>query len=142
GRAREGVTLARTLGEPFSLAFALFMETVVHRMRRDWGPERERAAEVIALRDVHDFALWRGLGRLYHGLARAMAGEGASALAEVAEGLALVAGTGNRSGAPGFLSGLAAVQSAAGPRDEARGPTRGRLGVGGEGGPHLLAATP
>src|SRR5262249_59064453 len=36
GRARESVTLARTLGEPFDLALALFMETLVHELRRDW----------------------------------------------------------------------------------------------------------
>jgi predicted ATPase len=36
GRAREGVTPARTLGEPLDLAFALFLETLVHELRRDW----------------------------------------------------------------------------------------------------------
>src|SRR5262249_44803769 len=84
-RAREGVTRARTLGEPFTLAFALFFETLVHELRRDWRAQRERATEVIAVADVQGFPVWRGVGRIYHGLARAHAGEGADALAEVAE---------------------------------------------------------
>jgi class 3 adenylate cyclase/tetratricopeptide (TPR) repeat protein len=70
GRAREGVTLARTLGEPFNLAFALFFETLVHRLRRDWRAQRERAAEVMALADAQGFPLWRGAARIERGLAR------------------------------------------------------------------------
>jgi hypothetical protein len=34
-RAREAATLARQLDHPFSLAFALFYEAVVHSLRRD-----------------------------------------------------------------------------------------------------------
>src|SRR5262249_55344297 len=113
-RAREGVTRARTLGEPFTLAFALFFETLVHELRRDWRAQRERATEVIAVADVQGFPVWRGAGRMYHGLARVNAGEGADALTEVAEGLALHTSTGNRGGIPGMLAGLADGQRAAG----------------------------
>jgi adenylate cyclase len=113
GRAREGVALARRL-DPFSLGFALYFETVVHQLRRDWLAQRERAADVIALADVQGFPLWRGVGRIYHGLARVNAGEGAAALTEVAEGLALAAGTGNRGGVPPVLAALADGQRAAG----------------------------
>src|SRR5262249_12159741 len=70
GRAREGVTLARTLGDPFSLANALVIETLVHHLGRDWQAQRERAADVIAIGDVQGFPLCRGSGRIYHGLAR------------------------------------------------------------------------
>jgi len=83
-------------------------------LRRDWRAERERAADVIALGDVQGFPLLRGAGRIYHGLARVHAGEGADALTEVAEGLALHTSTGNRGGIPGMLAGLADGQRAAG----------------------------
>jgi class 3 adenylate cyclase/predicted ATPase len=140
GRARESLTLARTLGEPFTLAFALFMETLVHVVRRDWRTQRERAADVIALGDVHGFPLWRGLGRMFHGLARVNAGEGADALTEIAEGLALAAGTGNRGGAPGFFAALADGQRAAGQPATALGAVESGLAVATETGQHFWDA--
>src|SRR5262249_28331182 len=75
-RAREGVAHALTLAYPFDLAFALFFESVLHWTRQDPGSQRARAAEVIAIGDAQSFPLWRGVGRIYHGLARVMAGEG------------------------------------------------------------------
>jgi predicted ATPase len=141
GSAREGVTVARTLGEPFSLAFALFMETLVHRLRRDWQAQRERAAEVIAIGDAQGFPLWRGVGRMYHGLARVMAGKGTEASTEVAEGLALAAGAGNRGGVPGMLYALADGQRAAGQHAEALGTVESGLAVGAATGQHFHDAS-
>jgi predicted ATPase len=140
GCAREGVTFARTLGEPFSLAFALFFQNVVHLLRRDWRAQRERAAEVIALGDVQGFQLWRGVGRMYRGLARVMAGEGAAALAEVAEGRELAAATKNRGGVPVFLAALADGQRAAGQHAEALGTVESGLAVATETGQHFYDA--
>jgi len=115
------VTLARRLGEPLTLACALFFESRVHGLRRDWRAQRERATEVIALSDAQGFPLYRGAGRKSHGLARVNAGEGADALTEVAEGDALAAGTGHRGGAPAGLLALADGQRAAGrPADALR----------------------
>jgi class 3 adenylate cyclase/predicted ATPase len=140
GYAREGVALARTFREPFSLALALFMETLVHELRRDWRAERERAADVIALGDLHGFPLWRGLGRVYHGLARVHAGEGADALTEVAEGRALAAGTEHRPGLPSALAVLADGQRAAGQHAAALGAVESGLAVATERGQHFFNA--
>jgi predicted ATPase len=140
GRAREGVTLARTLGEPFNLAFALFMETQVHELRRDWRAQRERATEVIAVADVQSFPLWRGAGRIYHGLARVHAGEGADALTEVAEGLALTAVAAHGGGAPAVLSALADGQRAAGQHAAALGMVESGLAVATDTGQHFYDA--
>ena len=140
GRARESVTLARTLGEPFDLALALLMETLVHELRRDWRAELERAADVIALSDVQGFPLLRGAGRIYHGLARVNAGEGADALTEVAEGLALATGTGSRGGIPGILAGLADGQRAAGQHADALGTVESGLAVATATGQHFRDA--
>jgi predicted ATPase len=140
GRAREGVTLARTLDEPFNLAFALFLETQVHQWRRDWRAQRERATEVIAVADVQGYPLLRGAGRMYHGLARVNAGEGADALTEVAEGLALTAETGTMGGTPGGLLAVADGQRAAGQPAEALGTVERGLAVATETGQHLLDA--
>src|SRR5262249_20165472 len=139
-RVGESVTIARTLGEPFDLALALFMETLVHQLRRDWRAERERAADVIALGDVQGFPLLRGAGRIYHGLARVHAGEGADALTEVAEGLALAISTGNRGGIPGILAGLADGQRAAGQHADALGTVETGLAVATATGQHFVDA--
>jgi len=137
-RAREGVALARTLAHPFSLAFARFMETLVHRMRRDPKAQQESAAEVIAIGEAQGFPLWRGVGRVYHGHARVRIGEGASALAEIAEGLAFAAGTGNRGGTPGILWSLADSQQAAGQYAEALSTVEGALATAASTGQHFF----
>jgi tetratricopeptide (TPR) repeat protein len=59
-RARDGVALARSLGDPFNLAMALFYETLVHWFRRDAATQRERAAETIALSDAQGFPMILG----------------------------------------------------------------------------------
>jgi predicted ATPase len=140
GRAREAVTLARTSGVPMRLAWALFHETMVHLLRRDWRAQRERAAEVIAIGDVRGFELWRGAGRIYHGLARVMAGEGPAALAEVAEGFALAAGTSHRLGAPGSVAALADGRRAAGKYAAALGTVESGFAVATETGQHFYDA--
>jgi len=119
-RARETVTLARRLSHPFSLAYALFFETVVHWYRRDVAAVRERATEVIALSEAQGFPLWLGLSRVLHAWAGILAGN-AGALPEIMDGLALAAETGNQSGAPGILMMLAEAQQAAGQFAEAQG---------------------
>jgi predicted ATPase len=113
-RAGEAVALARRLNHPFSVAFALFMGgTAIHWLRRDVAAQRECAAEVIALSEAQGFPFWLGLGRVY--LAGACVTQGdPSALVEIMAGLALAAGTGNHSGAPGLFAVLAEAQQAAG----------------------------
>jgi len=137
-RAREGVALARSLAHPFSLALARFLETLVHRTRRDAKAQQESAADVISIGEAQGFPLWRGVGRVYHGLARVRMGEGAPALAEIAEGLALAAGAGNRGGTPGLLFSLADGQLAAGQYTEALGTVEGGLAVAASTGQHFF----
>src|SRR5262249_11088050 len=84
--------------------------------------------------------LWRGLGRMYHGLARVMAGEGAAALAEVAEGRELAAGTKNRGGIPALLAALADGQRAAGQHATALGMVESGIAVATETGQHYYDA--
>jgi len=62
------------------------------------GALRERAADLVTISDTQGLPLFRGFGRVYHGLARITAGEGADAPTEVVEGLTLTAGTGTGAG--------------------------------------------
>jgi len=127
-RAREAVTLARGLDDPFSLAFALFFETAVHWLRRDVVAQRERAAEVVALSETQGFPLWLGVGRAFHAAARVEAGN-VGAVPEILDGMALAAETGNQSGAPGLITLLAEAQQAAGQLVEAQGTVATALAV-------------
>jgi len=139
-RARQGTALARTLAHPFSIGFARFMETLVHRTRRDVKAQQESAADVIAIGDAQGFPIWRGVGRVYRGLARVKLGERAAALAEIAEGLALAAGTGNRGGTPGLLGSLADGQHTAGQDAQALATIEGALAMAANTGQHFFDA--
>jgi predicted ATPase len=127
-RAREAVAIARRVGHPFSVAFALFFESLVHCYRRDPGAQRECATEVIALSEAKGFPLYVGLGRAMHAIARVMDGE-PGALPEIMEGLALVTGTGSQTGAPGFMLLLAGAQQIAGQLDAAQATVATGLAV-------------
>ena len=137
-RAREGVTLAHSRAEAFSRGFARFMETLVHRTRRDAEAQLESAADVITIGDTQGFPIWRGVGRVYHGLARVKLGEGATALAEIAEGLALAAASGNRGGTPGMLWSLADGQYTTGKYGEALATIEGALTLAASTGQHFF----
>ncbi len=118
-RAEGAVTLARRLNDPFSVAYALFFETVILWHRRDSGRQQERAAEVVALSETQGFPYFLGLGRGLHGAARAAAGDVAG-LPEMLEGLSVASQTGNQGGEPEILTCLAETQQAAGQLAEAQ----------------------
>ena len=69
-----------------------------------------------------------------------MAGEGAAALAEVAEGFALAAGTSHRGGAPGLFAALADGRRAAGKYAAALGVVGNGFAVATETGQHFWDA--
>ena len=56
-RAEEATGLARRVAHPFSLAFALFCEALVHWWRGDLESQRELAEQTIALSEAHGFTL-------------------------------------------------------------------------------------
>jgi predicted ATPase len=111
--AREAVALGRRVAYLFSLAQALFFETVLHWYRRDVTSLRERAAEVIRLSEAHGFPVWLAAGRAFDAAAR-VADHQHGAVAEVMNGLTGVAQTGVQMGAPALLLLLAQAQQAAG----------------------------
>src|SRR5262249_48938791 len=117
-RAREATALARTLDHPFSLALALAWETNVCLLRRETEAQRERARELITLSEAHGIPNFLGWGRVFHGHARALSGEGAAALTEITDGMALVASTGTQV-APGTYFILAFAQFVVGQIAEA-----------------------
>ncbi len=118
-RARDAVVRARELAHPFSVAHALFFETVTHALRQDGARQRERAEETIALSEAQGFPFWLGVGQAFHAAARVQAGDTA-ALVDLRAGLSLMALSGSRGGAPAIMVLLGKAYRAAGQLAEAR----------------------
>jgi tetratricopeptide (TPR) repeat protein len=114
---KKAIGLARTIGHPHSLAFALIIEASAAWTRRDLASQRALADEAIALSKAQGFPLWLGLGRAILAGAAIQAGD-AEALAALTDGLALAGSTGLQAGMPAFLTILAEAQAAVGrPQD-------------------------
>src|SRR5277367_1302725 len=125
-RAQEAVSLGRRLNHPFSMVRALFFENNIHRSRRDSARQQERAAEVLALSEVHEFPLFVGFGRYYYAAARIVAGDVAG-LRESLDALTLVRETGYQS--PGMLYFLAETQQSGEQLAEARATVAAALAI-------------
>ncbi len=127
-RAREAVALQRRLGHPFSLAFALLFQTVLHWLRREAAAQRDVGSEVMEIGRSQGFPLWLGVGRAFDAAARFTMGE-AGAIGELIEGLTIAGETGNQGGAPVLLALLAEAQRAAGLHADALGTVETALAV-------------
>jgi adenylate cyclase len=138
-RAREAITLARGLDDPFNLGYALHFEMVVHWLRRDVDAQRERATEMITLSETHSFPLWLGFGRTFHAAARVETGD-VGALAEIKDGMALVGETRQQSWAPPFYAIAAEARRAAGNLPWARRTVAAALAVAAQTGQPLWDA--
>ena len=86
-RSREGLSRARELGHPFSLAFALCFAAHVHHVRREPATTDRWAEELVALASEQGFSYLPALGVVYRGFALAERGEFAAGIAQIGEGL-------------------------------------------------------
>jgi predicted ATPase len=127
-RTREAIALARRIGHPYSLAYALVPQTILHWLRREVSAQRERAAEAIALSESHGFRFWLGLAGTWHAAARVAAGE-PEAVADLMPGLAQSGGTGSRAGAPAFFAVIGRAYLSVGQLSEARVAVGGGLAL-------------
>jgi len=85
---------------------------------RDAATARNYSNECIALASEHGFSYWSAFGRVLHGWAAAQGGEATTGIARIRDGLAASEATGNRSGAPLFLTLLAEALALAGKIEE------------------------
>jgi predicted ATPase/class 3 adenylate cyclase len=91
-RAARAVELARELGHPFTMAYALFHVGVFDLWRREPRLVRERAGAVLELAQEQDYEVWRALGLILDGAATAMLGSPDEGLARMDQGIALYQG--------------------------------------------------
>jgi predicted ATPase/class 3 adenylate cyclase len=91
-RATAAVELARQLDHPYSVAYAAFHVGVLGVWRRRPDLANERASEVLAVADEHDYPIWRALGHVLEGVTRAQLGSPDVGLARLEHGIALYHG--------------------------------------------------
>jgi predicted ATPase len=85
----RGLLLADELGHPYSRAFALHHAALLDLWRSDLSAVEARAEESKRLADTHDYAIWRALAVIFHGIAKVGRGRVDIGLAEMEEGFGL-----------------------------------------------------
>jgi class 3 adenylate cyclase/predicted ATPase len=103
----EALELARELGHPYTLGFALFFASTQHHQRRDVDATLATAEAAIALCTEHGFPLWRAGAMSLHGWARAQRGEIGEGIEEMQSGIDLWRSTGAEITRSYFLAMLA-----------------------------------
>ena len=89
GRAASALALAAELHHPYSLAYATFHVGLLELWRGRLDVAGERAGEVLRIADEHDYRIWRAVGLVLQGVARAGLGRPEDGLALSEEGISL-----------------------------------------------------
>jgi DNA-binding SARP family transcriptional activator len=108
---RKGLDRAQELAHPFSLAYALTWDAMLHGGMRNVDLQRQSAEAVIALSHEHHFELWSSWATVLRGWALAESGEPEQGIAEIQRGAERMHATGAVFLQP-FISSLIAEQLA------------------------------
>jgi predicted ATPase/DNA-binding winged helix-turn-helix (wHTH) protein len=113
-RSQQGLTLARELAHPFSVAFALLHEAVLRAHRQEVSAMREVTAEALTLAQELGFAFWVAWGTFLQGWVTAVQGEITSGILQMRQGVDAARATSAGVGLTGFLTLLAEAYGEAG----------------------------
>lgn len=91
-RADGAVSLARRLDHPYSLAYALFHNSLLHLWRREYLPVQERAREALSIAEEYKFYVWQAVATCLHGAALAGLEQPEEGLRQVIQGIELYQG--------------------------------------------------
>jgi len=108
-RMREALASARSLGHPFSVAYACHFAAGFHLFRREREAVLELEEEAIAHSTEHGFRLFPMMGAFHRGWLLSEEARGEDALAQMRDGLAGLRAIGIELRRPAFLAQLAAV---------------------------------
>jgi predicted ATPase len=108
------IALARQLGHPFSLNYALHHDSMIQCLRRTPLAVLPRAAAVIELARQHRLGQFLPLGNSFHGWALAGQGQFEAGVAELREGMEAYREQGNEHVRPYLLTLLAEQHGKAG----------------------------
>src|SRR5207237_5242760 len=93
-RSGEAVALGGELGQPNTLALALYFAAMLRQYRREGPAARGSAEAATAIAAEHGLSFWHAGGLVLGGWALAEQGAGASGIARLRQGLAAWAATG------------------------------------------------
>jgi predicted ATPase len=105
--SQEGLTRARELSHPFSLAWALSNIVFFHLLRRERRIAQELNKEAIALCTEQGFTLYVAAFTLFQGSLLAAQGQGEEGIAQIQQGLAAWRAAGAEAYVPCWLAFLA-----------------------------------
>jgi class 3 adenylate cyclase/predicted ATPase len=128
----DACQLARELGNPFNVAYALALECGIRWHRGELREQRAIAQAVVEIAEEQGFSDFAGMGRILRGSARAVHDGDPAGLDDCLEGLELAARTGRRGSATMFMQLVAAAQLAAGQASEALGTVDAALALADE----------
>jgi len=108
-RSNEALALARKIGHPLSLAWALFFAALLHGLRREWPMAAKHAEATVALSAEQGFVDFLLAGTFDRGWALAEQGQIDEGIAQMHEALAAMTNRGRELGRSEFLAILAAA---------------------------------
>jgi serine/threonine protein kinase/TolB-like protein/tetratricopeptide (TPR) repeat protein len=117
---REMCQLAREIGHPFSLAYALHHTAWLCHLCRLGAEVKAAAEEELAIATEQGFALWRATGTFFRGAGMLLQGEREEALPLLVKGLQAFRAGGSELTLPSQLGTLGDAHARAGRFDEAR----------------------
>jgi predicted ATPase/transcriptional regulator with XRE-family HTH domain len=106
-REEESLALGRQVSHPFSQAYSLVWDAVLHALRRDFRATRVQAEAAIALSREHGLEMWHAQATPLRGWALAEAGEIQAGIEEMHKGMDAFHATGNRFLQPLYMGMLA-----------------------------------
>jgi len=117
---QEMVTLARSLGHRFSVAFALNIAATLHVLRGDIAAAETLTTEVIGLSQEYGFPMWTAYGKVLRGWIRGQRGSRKPAWEELQQGIREWTATGAEVTATAFLALLGHAYARIGQGNDAR----------------------
>jgi tetratricopeptide (TPR) repeat protein len=91
-RSNDGVELAKKMNHPYSIAYGLFHNGLLHLWRREAKLVQDRAQAVFDISKEHEFQVWQAVATCLLGASLAGMGQVKEGLAQVREGIDLYQG--------------------------------------------------
>jgi adenylate cyclase len=117
-QSQEALALARELGHPYTLAFALFIAAFFHQLRRENEAAGKRSEELLQLSTAEEFPLFVVGGNILQGWTLTMSGQAQAGITQIRQGLKSLQAMGTEVNRSYWLALLAVAQGSAGPAEE------------------------
>jgi predicted ATPase len=117
-RSEQAIAVARATAHASTIAEALIWRAEIALFRHEAQDARERAAAALALTAEHGLPFWTGLATVMHGWALSEHGHSVDGIAQIREGLSVLAKTGDRLYGLYFAARLAEALGKIGQLDE------------------------